>query len=165
MRRIFIGLLALTFAALACGTGTPPLSTPEPAPVTATPINGPQMGIAGLIPRNYPNPSANDWTDLFTHLRETGNLVGVYTPWSDSPETEGQPPKVIKTAFSLQKQYGVTPVIALSFYRDTADNHLAPLIRWDDAGQRERAMETARQIAEIYHPPVFCAGNRDQPLL
>lgn len=158
MRRILAGLLSLTLATLACGMGTPPLSTPEPASITATHVSEPQLGIAGLIPRNYPNPSASDWTDLFTHLHETGNLVGIYTAWSDSPETEGHPPKVIKTAFDLQKQYGITPVIALSFYQDTVNDHLAPLIRWDDAGQRERAVQTARQIAESYRPPYFALG-------
>jgi hypothetical protein len=86
---------------LACGIWNPPLATPKPAPVALTPVNGPQLGIAGLIPRNYPNSSAEDWTDLFTHLYETGNLVGVYTAWTVSPETEGQPPNVIKTAFDL----------------------------------------------------------------
>lgn len=158
MRRILANLLALTLAALACGRGVQHLSTPEPAPISLTPVDGPQLGIAGLIPRNYPNPSAADWTDLFTHLRETGNLVGVYTAWSDSPETEGQPPKIIKTAFDLQKQYDVTPVIALGFYQDTADNQLTPLINWNDAGQRERAVQTVRQIAESYHPPYFALG-------
>jgi hypothetical protein len=158
MRRILAGLLLLTLATLACGTGTPPRSTPEPAFVAATLVNGPQLGIAGLIPRNYPNPSAGDWTDLFTHLHETGNLVGVYTAWNDSPEAEGLPPEVIKTAFDLQKQYGVTPVIALSFYQDAAEDHLASLIRWDDTDQRERVVETARQIAESYQPPYFALG-------
>ena len=33
-----------------------------------------------------------------------------------------------------------------------------PLIRWDAAGQRERAVETARQIAESYQPPYLALG-------
>jgi len=157
MRRIFAYHLAFILAMLACGIANPPPATPELAPVTSTLPNGPQLGVAGLIPRNYPNPSADDWTDLFTHLRETGSLVGVYTAWTDSPETEEQPPNVIQTAFDLQKQYNVTPVIALSFYRDEAD-HLVPLINWEDAGQRQRAVEAARQIAKTYRPPYLALG-------
>ena len=158
MRHIFASLLALTLATLACATGIPPLSTPEPALTPSTPVSSPQLGIAGLIPRNYPNPSANDWADLFSHLHETGKWVGVYTAWRDSPEAEGQPPNVIKTAFDLQKQYAVNPVIALSFYQDTEDNQIVPLILWDDPGQRGQAVQMVRQVAENYHPPYFALG-------
>lgn len=158
MRGAFTGLLALTLAILACATGNPPLSTPEPALLSSAPANSPQLGIAGLIPRNYPNPSAEDWADLFSHLNETGKWVGVYTAWRDSPEAEGQPPNVIKTAFDLQKQYAVNPVIALSFYQDAEDNHLVPLFLWDDLEQRGRVVQMARQVAENYNPPYFALG-------
>ena len=43
-------------------------STPEPA--------RPRFGVAGLVPRNHPNPNDDNWRALFDSYSETGELVG-----------------------------------------------------------------------------------------
>lgn len=115
------------------------------------------MGVAGLIPRNFPNPSAEDWQDLFGNLSETGELLGVYTNWTDSPETAGQIPQAVETAFGLAEQYGFVPLIALGFHRDSP-NGLEPTISWTDAAQRGNFQQVAIAIAERYRPPYVALG-------
>ena len=45
-----------------------PAATPEPA--------RPRFGVAGLVPRNHPNPNDDNWRALFDSYPETGELVG-----------------------------------------------------------------------------------------
>lgn len=147
--------LVILGAILACNS-----QQTSPGPTVTTPPSQSigRLGIAGLIPRNYPNPTEADWQDLYSHLADTGNLLGVYTAWTDSPQTEGQPPKVLQTAFDLQKRSGITPVIALSFFRDTVDGKLESNLDFQNADQRARAVQAAAQTAKRYQPPYLALG-------
>jgi hypothetical protein len=143
--------IVLLLAILACGRSAPS-ATPTPAAET------PRFGVAGLIPRNFPNPSAVDWTDLYERLPETGSLLGVYAPWSDSPEQAGKIPSLVSTAYGLAGRYGFTPVIALGFFNDVPGGGLQASIRLDDPAQRALFRQTAQAIVEKYHPPYLGLG-------
>lgn len=116
------------------------------------------MGVAGLIPRNFPNPSADDWLNLYEILPETGELLGVYTNWADSPETAGQIPKVVNTEFGLAARYGFTPLIALGFHRDAPGGGLEPTLAWTDAADRDKFTQAAVAIASTYQPAYLALG-------
>jgi hypothetical protein len=171
MRRLLPLAAATAIALAACtGSGSPsPSSAGLPssasAPVaSAPPVCGSRMGVAGLIPPNYPSSSAADWTAMFESLHETGALLGVYTNWSDSTATEGQIPQVVSTAFDLASRYGFTPLVALAFHADAAGGKIASTVAWSDAAQRARVKQVAVAIAGQYKPRYLALGievNRD----
>lgn len=116
------------------------------------------MGVAGLIPANYPDPSPEDWLDLYEGLSETGELLGVNTSWTDSPETEGEIPAVVDTAFELAEVYGFSPVVALGTFRQGRGGGVEPTISWTDAEQVARFRNAVLSIAGQYHPPYLALG-------
>lgn len=157
--------LVLLLAALACTTLSPiadnrpqttapqaPLPTSHFAPGTS------HFGVAGLIPRNFPNSSADDWLNLYETLPETGALLGVYTNWADSPETAGLIPKVVDTEFELAARYGFTPLVALGFHRDTPGGGLEPTLSWMGAGDRDKFRQAAVAIAAQHQPDYLALG-------
>ncbi len=118
----------------------------------------PILGVAGLIPRNYPDSSSQDWRNLFEGLSETGNLVGIYTAWTDSASTVGQVPAIISTAYNIQTEFGVRPVLALGYYGEDATGNLIPLIDWQDEAQLNAAVDSARDLAERWQPAYLGLG-------
>jgi len=153
-------LLAAIFllVTLGCGLATPAsmqqATSTNPQPAT----NAPKFGIAGLIPRNFPNSSAADWINLYETLPETGEMLGVYTAWADSPETAGQVPAVVSTVFELAPRYHFTPLVALSFFREDPDGGLEPLFSLADSGERAKFQQAAVEIARQYSPQYLALG-------
>lgn len=73
-----------------------------------------RIGIAGFIPRNYPDSNSNDWQDYFDEVPNLGEVFGVYVAWNDSPDESGIP-KQIHTAVEISEKGGITPVIAIGY--------------------------------------------------
>jgi hypothetical protein len=158
--RILLAATILALAALAC-IGTPTLApTTSPATTAAeSSARSFEMGVAGLIPRNFPNSSDADWLGLYETLPETGTVLGVYTNWTDSPETAGEIPGVVNVAFGLAPRYGFTPLVGLGFDRDAADGIVESTIAWDDPGDVEKLKQTAVSIAQQHHPEYLALGG------
>lgn len=160
MRHTLPAITTLTLAVLACSSTPTPIPTATLAPTpTLSSTRSFKTGVAGLIPRNFPNPSDADWLNLYETLRETGELLGVYTNWTDSPETAGEVPVVVHTAFGLAPRYGFTPLVGLGFYRETPDGGLAPTISWDDPNDAGKFKQTAVAIAQQYQPEYLALGG------
>lgn len=156
-------IIVLLLAALACGgasTTTPTTSAPAAttAPSNPAPERGFYMGMAGLIPANFPDSSEEDWLNLYQSLPETGELLGVYTSWTDSEETEGEIPKVVEAEFGLAEEYDFIPLVALGTYRDAAAGEIETTISWTDADQVARFRQVAVRIAERYQPLFLSLG-------
>ena len=162
MRRHHITIIALMLAALACGgpeTAIPTATAPSPTPMDLAPARGFYMGIAGLIPANFPDSSEEDWLNLYESLPETGELLGVYTSWTDSEEAEGEIPGVVDAAFGFAEEYDFIPLVALGTYRDAAIGEVETTITWTDTEQVSRFRQTAVSIAEQYQPLYLALGN------
>jgi hypothetical protein len=114
------------------------------------------LGVAGLVPRNFPNSADADWLNLYETLHETGELLGVYTNWTDSPETAGEIPGVVNVAFGLAPRYGFTPLVGLGLYRESSDGGMEPTIAWDDPEDVNKFKQVAVAIAQ-QHQPVYLA--------
>lgn len=156
--RLLFPFILVFFASLACAGGLPTVAPSSGEPPTRPAPANHTFGVAGLIPRNFPNSSADDWLNLYETLDETGGLLGVYTNWSDSPDTAGSIPKVVRTAFGLAPQYNFTPVVALGFHRDAPGGGLEPTLVLSDAGEREEFKAVAVAIAHTYQPKYLALG-------
>lgn len=160
LRRILLAATILAIADLACTSTSTPAPTTNPAPTAAeSSTRSFEMGVAGLIPRNFPNSSDADWLDLYETLPETGAMLGVYTNWTDSPETAGEIPDVVNVAFGLAPRYGFIPLVGLGFDRDTADGIVESTISWDDPGDVEKLKQAAVSIAQQHHPTYLALGG------
>ncbi len=73
-----------------------------------------KVGIAGFIPRNFPNSESSDWESFYKEIPQMGEVFGAYPVWNDDTDTDGIP-DLVKVAIGIESQYGVTPVIAISF--------------------------------------------------
>lgn len=156
MKPFSLLLGVLISVALACASAAPVV---EPSLAGDTDARLYRLGIAGLIPRNYPHPSADDWLALYESLPETGELLGVYTNWTDSPVTTGEIPEVITTVFALAPQYEFTPLTALGFYRDAPGGGLEPTLSWADTTERLRFKQVAVAITRDYQPRYLALGG------
>lgn len=156
---------------VACGGGSPdgqstPTSSESDNPTatiesdsTASP-GSPEarFGVAGFIPPNWPNPSNADWSALFESFSETGELVGVYTGWADSPQTEGEMPAVVRTAFDIAGQHDLVPVVAIGTTSDSPTG-VVPSVDWSDQAQVDRFIAAVVVIAETYAPDYLAIGG------
>jgi hypothetical protein len=167
MRQLLLSAAALLLAA-SCGSGTVSPASTGPAVATASSTTSPtstasgpgcalRMGVAGLIPANWPAPSAEDWTAMYESLHETGSLLGIYTNWNDSAEKAGQVPGSIATAFGLAPTYDFTPFAALGFARDVAGG-VEPTVDWTDSAQKEQAQQAAVEVARRFGPAYLGLG-------
>jgi hypothetical protein len=162
MRRHHTAIIALMLAVLACGgpeTAIPSATTPTSTPMDQGPARGFYIGIAGLIPANFPDSSEEDWLNLYESLPETGELLGVYTSWTDSEEAEGEIPGVVDAAFVFAEEYDFIPLVALGTYRDAVIGEVETTITWTDAEQVSRFRQIAVGIAEQYQPSYLALGN------
>ncbi|MBI4731061.1 MAG: hypothetical protein HY781_02840 [Chloroflexi bacterium] len=150
--RLLVGGILLILTTQACGASAPSLASTPAA-------DGTQFGVAGLIPRNFPHPSAADWTNLYETLPETGSLLGVYTSWSDSSETAGEIPSVVSAAYGLADRYDFIPVVVLGFFNDMPDGSLQASIQLSDPAERLLFQQTALAIVEKYQPPYLGLGG------
>ena len=158
-----IMLLTLAFVAVAlsaaCGNDSPGATTTDDPSPSDSPdaVSVPRYGVAGLIPRHFPDASASDWEELYQSLSAFGGLVGVYTNWSDAPVSAGSMPKVVGTAFGLQSKYRVAPIIALGVARDSAGGVIST-VNWSDGTERARFLEAVSAVADKYRPPYLAIG-------
>jgi len=158
-----VAILALALAGAAsfadCGDG----NSRDPTAGRSSPAGGepavasPRYGVAGLIPRHYPNAAAADWEDLYGSLSAFGGLVGVYANWSDAAASAGSIPKAVETAFGLQSKYRVAPIIALGVARDSAGG-VVSTVNWSDGAERARFLEAVSAVADKYRPPYLAIG-------
>lgn len=71
------------------------------------------IGVAGLVPPNYPNPTDSNWKDLFSSISGYGEVFGDYVEWNDN--IKDGIPNQIRVVNELSKQQGFIPVYALGF--------------------------------------------------
>lgn len=71
------------------------------------------IGVAGLVPANYPNPADSDWKDLFSSISDYGTVFGDYLEWNDN--LKDNIPLQIRTVNELSKKQNFIPVFALGF--------------------------------------------------
>ena len=163
MKPVSLLLILLVVVTPACSNRqeitTPPIPRATAANSLAPPARGFSMGVAGIIPRNFPNSSADDWLNLYDTLAETGELLGVYTNWTDSPETAGEIPQVVSTAFGLALRYGFTPLVTLGFYRDAPGGGVEPTLSWTNSDDRDKFKQVAVTIAQQYQPRHLALGG------
>lgn len=159
MRRPLFPLLLLLISTLACGgSSTPTPIHPSPNENFQTSQRVFPMGVAGLIPANYPDSSEQDWLSFYEHLYETGEILGVYTAWTDSEAAEGEIPAVVDTAFGLAEVYGFTPLVALGTFRESDAGGVESTISWMDAEQVDRFRRVALSITTLYRPQYLALG-------
>ncbi len=158
MKPSTVVFILISLAALACAQSVDVVTPADPGVPATVAADGPRFGIAGLIPRNYPNAADADWINLYEILPETGELFGFYSPWADAPESEGEIPALVETAFGLAPRYDFTPVIALGYFHETADYQLEPTLDFNDPAQRQRAVQAAAKVAETYRPEFLALG-------
>lgn len=160
MRHALLATITLTLTALACSSTPTLVPTANPTPAaTESPARSFEMGVAGLIPRNFPDPSDTDWLNMYETLHETGELLGVYTNWADSSETVGEIPGVVNVAFGLAPRYGFTPLVGLGFHRDVPGGGLELTISWDDPNDVSQFKQVAVAIAQQYQPKYLVLGG------
>jgi hypothetical protein len=160
VRHALLITIILALTTLACSSTLTPIPTVVQAPAsTLPPTRSTKMGIAGLIPRSFPNSSDADWLDLYDTLPETGTMLGVYTNWTDSPETAGEIPGVVDVAFGLAPRYGFTPLVGLGFDRHTSDGTVESTISWDAPDDTEKLKQAVVSIARQYQPEYLVLGG------
>ncbi len=76
-----------------------------------------ETGTAGFIPRNFPNPSQDDWIDFFKkEIASYGKYYGVHTRIDAAPDIDGIPEQV---NVAYQAINNIEPYVALIIdYKD-----------------------------------------------
>jgi hypothetical protein len=177
-RRVLFMVLGLAvFAGVACSKQADGSSTPvatdeatstdgagtsvatEMATSEAGPA-GPQFGIAGLIPRHFPNAEFDDYVAMYDASRETGTLFGVYGNWSDDKTTPGDIPEVFLSGYAAVDQFDApTPVIAVGWASENpVTGVMNPTLDWSDSAQAAQFTSVVVKILGEYHPPFFILG-------
>jgi hypothetical protein len=174
-RTTLVSMLALVVVAVASACGGAVSSAPESSSndeptatktvttestvATVEPVDGPQYGVAGLIPRNFPSSETADWVAMYEGLGETGDLLGIYGGWTDAETARGEVPVVFRSAFAASEQYEFTPVIGIGvFSENVLTGELMPTVDWSDAADRQRYREVAVAIAREQAPPFMIIG-------
>lgn len=158
----------VTLIVLACAQATP-VATRAPTPpwFSSLPIarRTLRVGVAGLVPRHFPNATPADWLDLYQNLNQTGELLGVYQLWRDSPEKAGEVPAAIQTVCALAKQYRFAPVVALGFHQMTAQGYTPvlstrdnPQNDWRNPDTRAKYARVAARVAQECPAPYLALG-------
>jgi hypothetical protein len=168
-----ISLLLAIVLALSCaqpeadGTATPSVpGTPAEAAssaATATAVperEGPQFGIAGLIPRNFPTATTDDYIAMYEASAEAGTLLGAYANWTDDRTTPGDIPEVFRSSYAAVDQFGApTPVVAVGFAsEDVLTGLMQTNVDWSDPEAVALFTDVVLAIVEEYEPPFFVLG-------
>lgn len=120
---------------------------------------GPQRGVAGLIPRNFPSTEAADWIAMYEGLEASGPLLGVYGGWFDEIETQGEIPELFQAGAAAARQYRVSTVVGLgTFTEDVRTGKVDPSVDWTDEEAVARYTRTAVAIAREQRPPFIVIG-------
>lgn len=145
------------------GASTAPAAdqTAAPAPTSREiPPHGTQLGVAGLIPRNFPSEATADWLAMYEGVSETGRLLGVYGGWFDEPASQGETPAIFRAAYGAADRFGFIPVVGLGFHEeDVLSGDVWVTIDWTDREQVERYVRTAVAIARERQPPFMLVGT------
>lgn len=126
-------------------------------PATSASTGLARFGVAGLVPRNFPNSAAADWLDMYRSFAETGGLAGVYVNWADSAASEGKVPAAVASSFAAAKEHRFTPLVALGVARD-APGGVTSTVDWKNSAQRARFIETVTLIAREHRPAFLALG-------
>jgi len=112
------------------------------------------IGVSGLVPRNWPDPLAEDWENLYTLLPKFGELLGVHVGWNDNLTGEDIP-EGVAVAYLSTDGSDVEPYVALGFEPDAMTRQEA-----DDyfLQNGDRFKEVAVAIAEKYKPGILLLG-------
>jgi len=164
-----LAVCSIALVLLACALATPVATRAPSSPSlpSAFPIARRtfRVGVAGLIPRHYPNAAPADWLDLYQNLNQTGELFGAYQLWRDAPEKAGEIPAAVQTVCALAKQYGFTPVIALGFHQMTAQGYTPaistrdnPQNDWRNPDARAKYAQVAARVATDCPAPFLALG-------
>jgi len=111
------------------------------------------IGVAGFVPRNFPNSGKEDWEDLFSNIDEYGEVFGDYVAWDDGVTDNGMPDQ-IATAVEVTRPKDMLPLIAIGFPQDLTKEESDSYFH--EYG--ERFKETAVKVAETYSPEYLALG-------
>lgn len=107
LKKIFFLVLVLCLI-IGCAETT----TQEPTPKTVSEKSF-LIGVAGLVPAHYPNPTDSDWKSLFSSIKDYGQVFGSYVEWNDG--LKDGIPQQMPLVNDLSKKQGFVPVYALGF--------------------------------------------------
>lgn len=113
------------------------------------------VGVSGLIPPNYPDPSDSDWQELFNSLPEYGEYLGMHVGWKQGETDEDGIPVTVNVAFDVTENQSIQPYVAIGFEPDElsqpeADNYM------EENG--EDFLEVCKAIARKYKPAIMLIG-------
>ena len=121
---------------------------------------GPRLGVAELIPRNFPSADPSDWTALYAGLAGTGGFLGVYGGWFHTDARRGEIPDLVTAAYLAATEFDFTPVVALGFHeQDVRSGDLSVTIDWTDSADTQQFIATATDIAAAHQPPFLLIGG------
>lgn len=142
---------------LGCTARNEVRSDRPPATPTAE-VTGTAFGVAGVIPRNWPQSSASDWEAFYASLSETGGLLGLYTDWLSEAGVAGEAPRAIAVHAELGERYGFSVLSVIGFHQDVGEG-VRLTIDWGDATQVEAFTQAAVAVANRYQPAYLGIGN------
>ncbi len=123
------------------------------------------FGVAGLIPPNFPDPTQDDWKDLFASFPETGTMVGVYQNWNDGPGTQGQVPDAVQLIYTVAEDTPIVPIIGLGVKERTPDDGLKSTVDYDNPVERQQVIDTLVTLVEDFDVDYLLFGAEINRLL
>ena len=112
---------------------------------TSIPVSrGFQIGIAGLVPRHFPESSEADYLDFIDEIPRLGEFFGVYAAWDDPFLTEQ-----IEIA---QQMKDIIPLVILGFdYQKVNEGYFTE--------NRDAIIQTLLEISSAYDMPYLGFGG------
>lgn len=163
MHRRFV-LAASLFAGALVGCGGAPAgdtaSTPAPTSVSAnatTPVapDGTAWGIAGVTPRGFPRPTADDWRAYYESVAGLGGWQGAFGSWTK----EDGLPSVVRTQAGVGAQYGFRSIPLAGFHRDAGPGRVALTVDFRDEAQATAYTQALVTLAREQRPAFLGTGN------
>ena len=151
MRKIFSILMMMLIALTGCSGGSEVSPLAEVFQITQRDF---KMGTAGFVPKNWPEPQQEDWTDLFGKIPEYGEVYGVHIQWDDKL-TEENIPEQVELVYQVTKGKAVTPYIALGFEPDRMSAAEADYYFKEKGDELKKV---ALAVAKKYKPYVLILG-------
>lgn len=113
------------------------------------------VGVSGLIPPNYPNPSDSDWQILFNSLPEYGEYLGMHVGWKEGETNEDGIPVTVNVAFDVTGNQPIQPYVGIGFEPDELTRQQADRY-FKENGQE--FLEVCVAIAQKFEPAVMLIG-------
>ncbi|MFQ5380087.1 MAG: hypothetical protein ACE5EF_00485 [Dehalococcoidia bacterium] len=114
--------------------------------------------MAGVIPPHFPDAAAEDWSEFYEQLPETGTLLGVYTNWADSEQLASRPPAVFEAVSGPTSALGVTVVAAVGIHRTAGRGVVEPTLRLGDDDDEAALLTAVDALARGQHPAYLAIG-------